>query len=223
MFLRRLTTAAAALRGGATDGGLVAALRAEIAHEISSSAPAAPPPFPSEDVPGFAVVSDAPGAQDVLLRRRERSEEEVLVSALLAPLRFVGQDPLPRAALMKVFVSKPGAAAPAPVLHFDCRTVSVAEAEERDGDAAADYAIDAVRYHSSPGDGGEGKYEGPQFRDLDRQLQAGLREYLVARGVNASLAGTILQHLVQKERAQYVNWLKTLEETLAKKSSNQSS
>ncbi|KAJ1256332.1 hypothetical protein BS78_K047800 [Paspalum vaginatum] len=160
MFLRRLTTSAA-LRGGATDGGLVAALRAEIAHELSSSAPAAPAPFPSEDAPGFAVVSDAPRAQDVLLRRRdERSEEEVLVSALLAPLRFVGQEPMPRAALMKVFVSRPAAAAM--VLHFDCRTVWVGEAEERG--AAADYAIDAVRYHSSPGGAGEGKYEGPQFR-----------------------------------------------------------
>jgi hypothetical protein len=101
-------------------------------------------------------VSDAPRAQDVLLRRRDGSEE-VLVSALLAPLRFVGRDPLPRAALVKVFVSKPGAA---PVLHFDCRASWVGE-EER---GVADYAINAVRYHSSPGGGGEDEYEGPAFR-----------------------------------------------------------
>jgi complement component 1 Q subcomponent-binding protein, mitochondrial len=92
----------------------------------------------------------------VLLRRRDGSEE-VLVSALLAPLRFVGRDPLPRAALVKVFVSKPGAP---PVLHFDCRASWVGE-EER---GAADYAINAVRYHSSPGGGGEDEYEGPAFR-----------------------------------------------------------
>jgi complement component 1 Q subcomponent-binding protein, mitochondrial len=103
-------------------------------------------------------VSDAPRAQDVLLRRRDGSEE-VLVSALLAPLRFVGRDPLPRAALVKVFVSKPGAA---PVLHFDCRASWVGE-EERGG-GAADYAINAVRYHSSPGAGGADEYEGPAFR-----------------------------------------------------------
>jgi hypothetical protein len=92
----------------------------------------------------------------VLLRRRAGSEE-VLVSALLAPLQFVDQDPLPRAALIKVFVSKPGAT---PVLHFDCRASWVGE-EER---GAADYAINAVRYHSSPGTAGEDEYEGPEFR-----------------------------------------------------------
>uniref|UniRef100_A0A804Q691 Uncharacterized protein n=1 Tax=Zea mays TaxID=4577 RepID=A0A804Q691_MAIZE len=107
----------------------------------------------------FDTVSDAPRAQDVLLRCRAGSEsrsEEVLVSVLLAPLQFVGRDPLPRAALVKVFVSKPSAV---PVLHFDCRVSWVGE--ERD---AADYAINAVRYHSSPGGGGEDEYEGPTFR-----------------------------------------------------------
>ncbi|XP_066359151.1 uncharacterized protein [Miscanthus floridulus] len=156
MFLRRLR-ASAALRRGATDGGvLAAALRAELAHELTFSSPSTPLRFRFEDASGFDAVSDSPRAQDVLLRRRAGSEE-VLVSALLAPLRFVEQDPLPRAALMKVFVSKPGAT---PVLHFDCRASWVGE-EER---GAADYAINAVRYHSSPGAAGEDEYEGPVFR-----------------------------------------------------------
>ncbi|KAL6641926.1 hypothetical protein ACP70R_020107 [Stipagrostis hirtigluma subsp. patula] len=206
MFLRRLRTSAA-LRRGATDGGVLAALRAELAHELSSSTPSSPPSFHCEDAPDFATVSDAPRAQDVLLLRRADSEE-VLVSALLAPLRFVDQEPLPRAALMKVFVSKPGAT---PVLRFDCRTFPIGE----DGGAAG-YAIDAVRYHSSARDAGEDKYEGPHFRDLDPRLQAALQEYLVVRGINSKLAGSILHHLLQKEHAQYVNWLKTLEETFAK-------
>jgi hypothetical protein len=38
MFLRRLRTSAA-LRRGAIDGGVLAALRAELAHELPSSAP----------------------------------------------------------------------------------------------------------------------------------------------------------------------------------------
>lgn len=53
-------------------------------------------------------------------------------------------------------------------------------------------------------------------RDLDPRLQAALRECLVARGVNSKLATSILQHLLEKERSQYVNWLKTLEEAFAK-------
>ncbi|CAM0146105.1 unnamed protein product [Urochloa decumbens] len=244
MFLRRLRTSAA-LRRGAKDGGVLAAIRAELSHELASSAPSAPPSFHSQvtnhflpllgypltptrqlqssthsqitpylsspphsqDAPDFVTVSDAPRAQDLLLRRRADSEE-VLVSALLAPLVFEGQEPLPRDLLMKVFVSKPGAA---PVLHFDCRAFS---AEGKPG--FADCAINAVRYHSSPGDDGENKYGGPEFRDLDPQLKASLQEYLVARGVDSKLASSILQHLLQKEHAQYLNWLKILEETFSK-------
>ncbi|KAL6905660.1 hypothetical protein ACP4OV_003261 [Aristida adscensionis] len=209
MFLRRLRTSAA-LRRGAADGGVLAALRAELAHELSSSGPSPPPPFHCQDAPDFAAVSDEPRAQDVLLRRRGAGEE-VLVSALLAPLRFVDQAPLPRAALLKVFVSKPGAT---PVLRFDCRAFPLGE---EDG-GSADYAIDAVRYHPSPGDAGEDKYEGPEFRlhDLDPRLRAALQEYLVVRGVTSQLVSSILHHLLQKERVQYVNWLKTLEEMFVK-------
>ena len=54
------------------------------------------------------------------------------------------------------------------------------------------------------------------FRDLDPGLKAALREFLAARGVNSKLAASILHHLLQKERSQYVNWLKTLEKTFAK-------
>jgi complement component 1 Q subcomponent-binding protein len=91
----------------------------------------------------------------VLLRRRDASEE-VLVSAVLAPLRFEGEEPLPRDALMKVFVSKPDVK---PVMRFDCR----AFADEGDG-GSADYDVTNACYHPFAGDAGEDKYEGPEFR-----------------------------------------------------------
>lgn len=53
-------------------------------------------------------------------------------------------------------------------------------------------------------------------RDLDPQLKAALKEYLVARGVDSKLASSILLHLYQKEQAQYLKWLKTMEETFTK-------
>uniref|UniRef100_A0ACD5XTF1 Uncharacterized protein n=2 Tax=Avena sativa TaxID=4498 RepID=A0ACD5XTF1_AVESA len=210
MFLRRLSTSASAAlrrrRRGAKDDGLLPALRAEIAHELSSSPSSSPPSLHSKEINDFAAVSDAPRAQDVLLRRRGDAEE-VLVSALLAPLRFEGEEPLPRDALMKVFVSKPGLE---PLLRFDCRAVA------GDGDAAAGYDITAFSYHEFPGDGGDRKYEGPDFRDLDPKLQTALKEYLLARGVNSQLASSLREHLLQKERVQYAGWLKTMETMLTK-------
>lgn len=213
MFLRRLSTSASAAlrrrRRGANDDGVLAAVRAEIAHELSSdSNDSSPSLHPQDEIPGFATVSDAPRAQDLLLRCLHRDggpAEEVLVSALLAPLRFDGDEPLPRDALMKVFVSKPGVA---PLLRFDCHTAAAAAG---DGDAAAGYDVTAFSYHEFPGDDGESKYEGPSFGDLDPELQASLKEYLTARGVNSELASSLRQHLLRKERVQYVNWLRTLE------------
>nr|XP_015616858.2 putative gamma-glutamylcyclotransferase At3g02910 isoform X1 [Oryza sativa Japonica Group]XP_015616860.2 putative gamma-glutamylcyclotransferase At3g02910 isoform X1 [Oryza sativa Japonica Group]XP_015616861.2 putative gamma-glutamylcyclotransferase At3g02910 isoform X1 [Oryza sativa Japonica Group]XP_025877139.1 putative gamma-glutamylcyclotransferase At3g02910 isoform X1 [Oryza sativa Japonica Group] len=49
-------------------------------------------------------------------------------------------------------------------------------------------------------------------KDLDPQLQVALKGYLVARGVNSKLASSLHHHLVEKERWQYMNWLKTLED-----------
>ncbi|RCV36974.1 hypothetical protein SETIT_8G025300v2 [Setaria italica] len=151
--------AAENLRRGANDGGVLAAIRAELSHELASSTPSAPPSFHSQDAPDFVAVSDAPRVQDVLLHRRDDSEE-VLVSALLSPPIFMGRVLMTRAALMKVFVSKPSAT---PVLRFDCGTHWV---EEEGGDA--DYAIHAVRYHPIPGEAGEDKYERPEFRSSVR-------------------------------------------------------
>ncbi|KAE8780588.1 hypothetical protein D1007_46221 [Hordeum vulgare] len=206
MFLRRLSTSASGAlrrrRRGAKDDGVVTALRAEIAHELSSSpSSSSPPSLHYQETLGFATVSDAPRAQDVLVRRRGDAEE-VHVSALLAPLRFEGEEPLPRDALMKVFVSKPGVE---PLLRFDCRAVAAA------GGAAAGYDITALSYHAFPGDGGGRKYEGPDFGLLDPKLQTALKEYLLARGVTPELATSLREHLLQKEQAQYVSWLKTLE------------
>jgi complement component 1 Q subcomponent-binding protein len=51
---------------------------------------------------------------------------------------------------------------------------------------------------------------------LDPKLQTALKEYLMARGVNSELANSLREHLLQKERVQYVGWLKNLEEMLTK-------
>jgi complement component 1 Q subcomponent-binding protein len=51
---------------------------------------------------------------------------------------------------------------------------------------------------------------------LDPKLQTALKEYLMARGVNSELANSLREHLLQKERFQYVGWLKTMEGMLSK-------
>ncbi|RVX09519.1 hypothetical protein CK203_012432 [Vitis vinifera] len=65
---------------------------------------------------------DSPASQDVVLRRKCESGEEVAVSALLSPITFRNEEgSFPRDLLMKVCVKKPGLS---PVLQFDCGVFS---------------------------------------------------------------------------------------------------
>ncbi|KAJ6852949.1 putative mitochondrial acidic protein MAM33 [Iris pallida] len=178
-------------------GRLLRVLRSEISHELSSS----PPPLQSQagiSVGDFVVDWDDARAQDVLLRRRAgpEEEEEVAVSGLLGPLRFDGEDPAPREALVKVVVKKAGLD---PALHFHCRVF--------DGG----FSVGSARYHSSVADLGPDKYRGPSFSTLDPLLQNALKGYLAERGINEELTAFLLQHLCQKEDGQYLNWLRTVE------------
>ncbi|XP_072976707.1 uncharacterized protein [Typha angustifolia] len=163
MSLRQLQRRSAALL---RDGGVLRALRSELNHELSSSSP--PPPDPSQSqkseilVDEFALEWDSPRVQDVVLRRRHggHAEEDISVSALLAPLRFRGEDPLPRDALMKVCIKKPQFG---PVLHFDCRIFHRQEVEQLEcGDS--DFIVKGVYYHPSVDSLGDSKYKGPIFR-----------------------------------------------------------
>lgn len=104
----------------------------------------------------FVVDWDSPGSQDVVLRRKSESGEEVAVSALLAPQSSSDRDEgsYPREILMNVCIKKPGLN---PVLRFDCRVFS----EDRD---KLDFNIHSAYYLPSPARLNPSAYRGPSFR-----------------------------------------------------------
>lgn len=108
----------------------------------------------------FSLEYNAPRSQDVLLRRRDASSnEEVVVSALLGPLQFYGEESPSQEVRMKVCVKKP---AYGPVVRFDCcvfdRSVNV-------GGTSSDFYVRGAWYHSSLYKSGIGrKYLGPEYR-----------------------------------------------------------
>ncbi|CAA6662151.1 unnamed protein product [Spirodela intermedia] len=165
------------------DGGLLSALRSELEHELSSNPPRS------------GSVS----------RRRFGSGEEIALSALLGPLIYEGKDPLPRHALMKVFVKKPE---PEPILQFDCTVF------HQDQEEDSEFVIENVKYLASADPSRSSRYRGPSFSCLDPDLQDAFKDYLVDRGVNAELTNFLLLHLRQKEQDQYLNWLHGLENFL---------
>ncbi|KAF8403752.1 hypothetical protein HHK36_011856 [Tetracentron sinense] len=192
------------LRKSCKDLELLKALQSELKYEQSTN------PFQGHQsgaLGDFVLDWDAPQSQDVVLRRKCDSGEEVAVSALLGHEVLDGEGLLlPRQALMKVCIKKPGLS---PVLQFDCGISSK-------GDDESEFAIHNAYYHRSLSCLGPSDYRGPLFSSLDPQLQDAFKEYLIARGIGEDLTNFVLLHLHRKEQGQYVNWLRKLEDMVAK-------
>ncbi|MQL76701.1 hypothetical protein Taro_009083 [Colocasia esculenta] len=171
MLLRRCSTTTAALR---RDGGLLDALRSELRHELSSAhTPNSAQLQKGSKVGSFTVDWDDAKTQDLVLRRRFASGEELVVSALLGPLTYAGDDLLPRHALMKVCVKKPQ---PDPILQFDCEVFC------RDDEVDSEFVIQNVNYLRSLNTLSSSRYKGPIFRLKDISWEMA-REFLAVGNV----------------------------------------
>lgn len=97
---------------------------------------------------------DSLQSQDVLLRRKCRTGEEVVVSALLGSLTFRRECVFPREVLMKVCLNKPGQSS---MLQFDCQI-------SEKGSDGSDFNIHNAYYHKKSADINPSVYRGPIFR-----------------------------------------------------------
>ncbi|XP_057982055.1 uncharacterized protein At2g39795, mitochondrial [Malania oleifera] len=194
----RATPVLRQIRKAIADRDLLKVLTSEIKHELSSNR------FQdsqSGSLGDFVLIWDAPKSLDVFLRRKYDTGEEVAVSAFLDPQTYSSDDMLPREALMKVCIKKPGLCSN---LQFDCRVFS-------GGNCRFEFDIHNAYYLRSSTCLSPSVYRGPLFSSLDPQLQEALKEYLVDKGVGESLTNFLLHHLHRKEQAQYVHWLHELE------------
>ena len=97
---------------------------------------------------------DSPQSQDVVLRKKCESGEEVAVSALLGPETFKGESSFPREALMKVCIKKPGLSS---ILQFDCGVSSK-------GDDGSELDIHNAYYIPSSTSLDSSIYKAPSYR-----------------------------------------------------------
>lgn len=100
------------------------------------------------------VEHDSPKSQDVVLRRKLETGEEIAISALSGPLRFGREGVFPREILMKICVSKPGVTS---LLQFDCGVSD----DDHDGSS---FKIYNANYLQSAANLGTSVYRGPLFR-----------------------------------------------------------
>lgn len=85
---------------------------------------------------------------------------------------------------------------------------------------AKEVSIDAMAFkHPQKKASDEGDripYDGPDFNDLDESLQKALQKYLEVRGIKPVLTNYLSEYVINKERKENINWLKTVKEYIEK-------
>ncbi|CAL9162560.1 unnamed protein product [Musa hybrid cultivar] len=189
------------MRRSAFKENLLRILRTEIAYEVESRPPSQPEAaFRSFD------VDDRPGEQWIKLRW-SRGREEIKIEATM----FDGAAPSTRSAAPSE-VADVGDAR----LHI---TLMVEVSKGDDSEFALQFACSAWPddievekvFPVRRGHATHRQYMGPDFKELDEEMQDTLLEYLEERGVNDELAGFLHGYMANKDRTELVRWLRNIE------------
>ncbi|XVE99624.1 hypothetical protein REPUB_Repub03eG0216000 [Reevesia pubescens] len=189
-------------RKPSSDESLLRVLESEIQcaeeSDESDQVEAAPNGFPFK-------IEDTPGLQTVTLTR-EYDGELIKVDVHMPDLvtgdeQGDGEDndeddyekPSKSSIPLVVNVSKKGG----PTLEFNCTAFP------------DEIAIDSLTVRN-PETELELAYEGPDFHDLDENLQKAFHKYLEIRGIKPSTTNYLHEYMINKDSQEYLRWLKNL-------------
>ncbi|PON90803.1 Mitochondrial glycoprotein [Trema orientale] len=73
-----------------------------------------------------------------------------------------------------------------------------------------EFTIDSLSIKQPDGSEDQLAYEGPDFNDLDENLQKAFHKYLEVRGIKPSTTNFLHEYMIAKDSKEYMNWLKNL-------------
>ncbi|KAG7964895.1 hypothetical protein I3843_09G195000 [Carya illinoinensis] len=76
--------------------------------------------------------------------------------------------------------------------------------------------IDSLTVKQPEGSEDELAYEGPDFNDLDENLQKAFHKYLEIRGIKPSTTNFLHEYMGNKENKEYLMWLKNIKDFIEK-------
>ncbi|RWR92443.1 Mitochondrial glycoprotein [Cinnamomum micranthum f. kanehirae] len=91
-----------------------------------------------------------------------------------------------------------------PTLEFNCTAY------------ADEVAIDSLSVREREASEDQIPYEGPDFSDLDENLQKAFHKYLTIRGIKPSTTNFLHEYMINKDSKEYLNWLKNLKKFIEK-------
>uniref|UniRef100_A0A2P2KF38 Mitochondrial glycoprotein family protein n=1 Tax=Rhizophora mucronata TaxID=61149 RepID=A0A2P2KF38_RHIMU len=81
---------------------------------------------------------------------------------------------------------------------------------------ADEITIDSLSIKSPESSEDQLSYEGPDFNDLDENLQKHFHKYLEIRGITPSASNFLLEYMNNKDNREYLQWLKNLKNFVEK-------
>ncbi|XXG75296.1 hypothetical protein AAC387_Pa07g3832 [Persea americana] len=91
-----------------------------------------------------------------------------------------------------------------PTLEFNCTAY------------ADEVAIDSLSVREQEASEDQIAYEGPDFSDLDENLQKAFHKYLTIRGIKPSTTNFLHEYMINKDSKEYLNWLNNLKKFIEK-------
>lgn len=199
--------------GRDADGALVSILKSELDHERKSYRQAKElsygPPKPW-------TLTDKRGHADVILRRTY-GLEDVAVTCVYQPDVY-GDDGEQEAEGQYNSGDEAGPDGAGACINMTITITKGSNSPTLEISAASygtEIVIDHVHFYELK-DPKEATYEGPNFLQLDDEVQKQFERFIRARGVNKELTGYLFNILADKEHREYVRWLENVESFVRK-------
>ncbi|KAL3691087.1 hypothetical protein R1sor_004738 [Riccia sorocarpa] len=190
-----------------SDSGLLHALKAELEHERKTYSQ---PKEAQRGPPKPWILTDKQGHADIILRR-SYGEEDIAVTCVYQPDAYGErhEDDEPEGSEQDDRDEESAA----------CVNLTITVNKGADNPtleiSAASYgteiSIDHV-YFWEDKDSRDALYDGPNFLQLDEELQDQFERYIKSRGVNKELISYLFNLLEDKEQREYMRWLQKVEQ-----------
>lgn len=188
------------MRKSAFEGNILRLLRNEIQYELERSSPKQP-------VTKFNsfTVDDRPGEQWVRLTRKFGENEDIKIEATM----FDGSIP----------VSKAGVGED--VKLHSTLIVNISKGDEEVLEIMCSAWPDSIEITKLFVRGNDklsaDPYVGPEFKELDDELQDSLYEFLEERGINEQLTAFLHEYLKNKDKTEFVRWMQAVKSYIENK------
>ncbi|GLT74951.1 hypothetical protein SLA2020_467130 [Shorea laevis] len=190
------------MRKSALEDNILRLLRNEIQYELERS----PPKQPVTKFNSF-TVDDRPGEQWIRMQRKFRDKEDIRIEATM----FDGSIP----------ASKSDGTEDDVELHI---SLIVNISKEDDGDvleitcSAWPDSIEIINLFIRRHKRTKRKpFIGPEFKELDDELQDSLYEFLEERGIDDNLAVFLHEYMKNKDKTEFSSWLENVKSFIGKK------